>query len=614
MRFLLISLAAITLAGYSCSSHKDHTDEPTNAIKNISTRQSMGNDNKWTRCFRATDGTIYFEDHRKSVDGGKTVIAQKLIDVEDINAAPERAVLVNDALLYALDGPTQLVSPGVYSGKAWRSTDGLNTIQEESVTFYVPEGPLRDRIGGEWYGLFVYRTILELPDGTWCMTMYGNFESDTIIPPNKDAQKELTYMQRTILLTSNDLGRTWHYLSTIAAPSQGEPLGEGFVEPALTLLKDGRLLCIMRSGHHYPLYASWSKDNGKTWSAPMYTGLDRGCDPCLITLQDGRVALSWGRRFPEGWSLISPEGDKGRFEFPGYGYTSLSISEDGGLTWADEKIMEQAGTCYSTIIEVEPNVVFMLVDEWHCRITLNQRALINPGGLIENIKFAEVMNHKGKAEELRLDVYMPDYKQEANHKVFLWVHGGGFRGGTKKQGYIVTLCRAFAARGYVCIAADYRLREEPRADYQGTIDDAVSDIHLALDWVVDHGNEFDYDPKNIIVGGGSAGGILLNHLCFQEEKEKHNQRIRAFINLWGSPDNEALFAGIKPNDPPTLIIHGDKDELVPFRNSELLSSGLEKAGVYHQLHAFAGSGHTPTDRMEDIIAHISEFLENPATQ
>jgi len=204
--------------------------------------------------------------------------------------------------------------------------------------------------------------------------------------------------------------------------------------------------------------------------------------------------------------------------------------------------------------------------------------------------------------------------EEARHEVILWVHGGGFRGGTREQGYIVSLSRAFAKMGYVCIAPDYRLRKDPRADFEGTIDDAVSDIHQALDWVTAHSKEFGYNPKKIIVGGGSAGGILLNNLCYQQEKEKHNRRIRAFINLWGSPDNEALFEGIGPKDPPCVIIHGDQDELVPFRNSELLSSGLENAGVYYELHRFEGSGHTPIDRMDEIIGHITTFLENPKTK
>ncbi|MBK7713766.1 MAG: exo-alpha-sialidase [Bacteroidales bacterium] len=100
-------------------------------------------------------------------------------------------------------------------------------------------------------------------------------------------------MQRTFIVSSDDKGATWHYVSTVAAPRAGDPVGEGLVEPAITMLQDGRLLCVMRSGHHFPLYASWSSDNGKTWSDPLYTGLDRACDPCLITLHDGTVALSW---------------------------------------------------------------------------------------------------------------------------------------------------------------------------------------------------------------------------------------------------------------------------------------------------------------------------------
>ncbi len=580
-------------------------------IQEISSIQSMENDLKWTRCFQAGDGTLYFEDHRKSTDGGRTLVPQEDIDVEEINGAPERSVFTRGDSLFALDGPTILLSPGLYQGKAWRSTDGLQTIQEEEVLFHIPRGPLRDGTGGEWYGIYNYRSILEMPDGSWLATMYGNLNTDTLIPWDADARKELTCMQRTIIVTSSDKGHSWHYLSTVAAPLQGDPVGEGFVEPAITLLQDGRLLCIMRSGHHFPLYASWSEDAGRTWSPPLYTGLDRGCDPCLITLGDGRVALSWGRRFPEGWSIVSPEGDKGRFQFPGSGYTSLSISEDGGLSWSTQRVLERSGTCYSTIIEVEPDVLFMLVDQQYCRIHLRKR---NPAGsfkLVKDVSFAEVVNHKGENETLLLDIYKPDESAKLKHRVIVWVHGGGFKGGDRTQGYIRSLSAAFAERGYVCIAPDYRLREDPRADYPGTISDAVSDIHLALDWVRSQGKELGYDPKEIIVGGGSAGGILTSHLCFQQEKRRHNRHIRGFINLWGSPGDKELFAGITKQDPPTLIIHGDQDLTVPYENSEMLAEGLKKAGVYFELHPFEGAGHTPIDQMDRIIALVESFLARP---
>ena len=327
---------------------------------------------KWSRCFLNSDGIIFFKDSLMSVDGGKTVVPQKNLNFEEINGAPERAVLSTENDFYALDGPTEYISPGLYKGKAWRSNDNLKTLQTEEPVFYIPDGIKPRKNVEKWFGIFVYRTILKMDDGSWLMTMYGNFVSDTITPVDKDAAEETQFMMRTIIVSSRDKGHSWKYLSTVAVPAAGEPVGEGFVEPAITRLKDGRLLCIMRTGHHFPLYSAWSSDNGMSWTSPVYTGLDRGCDPCLITLNDGRVALSWGRRFPEGWSEISSGGDKGRFEYPGEGYTSLSVSNDGGSTWDSHKILTKSGSCYSTIFEVEPAVVFMQADQWYCRIKLRR--------------------------------------------------------------------------------------------------------------------------------------------------------------------------------------------------------------------------------------------------
>lgn len=331
---------------------------------------SMENGTKWSRCFMTSDKLIYFKDSLKSRDGGKTLVKQESLNLQEINGAPERAVLSTGDLFYALNGPTEYIEPGLYKGRSWRSADNLKTLHEESPLFYIPEGapPLSNNT--EWYGLYVYRTILIMPDSSWLMTMYGNFLADTLVPYDTDARKETRFMQRTIIVTSKDKGHTWNYLSTVAVPERGDPVAEGLVEPAITMLKDGRLLCIMRSGHHYPLYSSWSSDYGKTWTPPMYTGLDRGCDPCLITLRDGRVALSWGRRFPEGWSQLTPDGDKGLFVYPGEGYTTLSVSSDGGLTWSSSKIIRNAGSCYSTIFEIEPGIIFMQADQWYCRIKM----------------------------------------------------------------------------------------------------------------------------------------------------------------------------------------------------------------------------------------------------
>lgn len=339
----------------------------------VGIRTEMRTDNKWKRCILTSEGTIYLKDSLKSTDGGKTFIQHREVNIEDIIAQPERAVLSTPEIFYALNGPTKIESPGIFTVKCWRSIDNLKTIYQEEAIVNVPDGPKIHYENDRWNGIFAYRTILEMPDKTWLATMYGNFGTDTFPPQGKDAFVETKFMMRTFIVTSTDKGKTWNYLSTVAVPNSGDPVGEGFVEPAITLLNDGRLLCVMRAGHHFPLYASWSSDGGKTWTPPIYTGLDRGCDPCLITLRDGRVALSWGRRFPEGWSQVTTEGDKGLFKYPGEGYTNLSVSDDAGKTWQTTIVGKKTGSCYSTIFEVEPNVVFCQVDRWCWRIKLNDK-------------------------------------------------------------------------------------------------------------------------------------------------------------------------------------------------------------------------------------------------
>jgi len=153
-----------------------------------------------------------------------------------------------------------------------------------------------------------------------------------------------------------------------------DPVDEGFAEPTIALLNDGRLLCLMRAGHLRPLYAAWSSDGGKTWTEPVYTGLERGCLPSMVKLADGRLAVTYGNRFPPGWSRITPEGDHKRWTWPGPGLVKLAISPDGtGESWVTTTVARGMGSCYTTLFEVEPDVLFCQVDCWYWRMTLRPK-------------------------------------------------------------------------------------------------------------------------------------------------------------------------------------------------------------------------------------------------
>ena len=130
----------------------------------------------------------------------------------------------------------------------------------------------------------------------------------------------------------------------------------------------------MRTGHHRPLYACWSSDDGKTWTDPVYTGLERGCFPHLAKLTDGRLAVIHGNRFPPGWSRITPGGDHARWYWPGPGLVKLAINSDGtGKDWEVTTIGREMGSVYPTMFEVEPNVLFCQVDGWYWRVTLRPK-------------------------------------------------------------------------------------------------------------------------------------------------------------------------------------------------------------------------------------------------
>lgn len=110
---------------------------------------------------------------------------------------------------------------------------------------------------------------------------------------------------------------------------------------------------------------------------------------------------------------------------------------------------------------------------------------------------------------LSLNIWAP--KAPGNYPVLVWIHGGGQTiGSTRRIEYEGS---RFARNGVVCVTVGYRLGalgflelgELLGPEYQGSGNNAIRDLLLALQWVKAHIEAFGGDPERVTLGGESAG-------------------------------------------------------------------------------------------------------------
>jgi acetyl esterase/lipase len=156
---------------------------------------------------------------------------------------------------------------------------------------------------------------------------------------------------------------------------------------------------------------------------------------------------------------------------------------------------------------------------------------------------------------------------------------------------------------------------------QFKVPEAVADVRRAVRYIRLHADDFKIDPNRIGVCGGSAGGHLSLMLGTasdegdkksKDEIEQASNRVAAVVAYFppvdlrdwvGDKRFEALhfdpklaesvspLLHVSKDDPPTLLIHGDKDDLVTLKNSEDIEAAMKKDGVACELIVIKGAGH-----------------------
>lgn len=233
---------------------------------------------------------------------------------------------------------------------------------------------------------------------------------------------------------------------------------------------------------------------------------------------------------------------------------------------------------------------------------------------------ADVVFGTGGGRDLHCDIYHPPAgaAPETSRPCVILVHGGAWRQGDRTQlrGYGIRLGMA----GYVGIAIEYRLTPESPWPAQ------IHDVKAAIRWVRANADRLGVDPERIAIEGNSAGAHLAllaagttNDAEFEGDGGHaavstrvgaviavyppvlfaHRERLEGAVPLVALSEADDLevarraspMSFVTAEFPPTMLVHGTADELVPAKGSLLFYEDLLQAGVPVELHMYAEQPH-----------------------
>ncbi len=246
---------------------------------------------------------------------------------------------------------------------------------------------------------------------------------------------------------------------------------------------------------------------------------------------------------------------------------------------------------------------------------------------------------------LLMDVHYPE---RPNGYGIVYIAGSGWQAQQRygapplKESQLVPWVQALQRSGYTVFAINHRAA--PRFHYPA----AVEDAQRAVRFVRHHASRFGVNPAKLGGVGGSSGGHLIGLVAMlaapavADDPDPVNGQpatlqcivlraapgdlaamtvsggigtaaVVSFLERAPTPDDQKLYRSASPvthvsrTSPPTLLLHGDADTTVPYKQSEAFESALAKAGVPVKLVRVTGGEHGATFGANDH-AQLPEVL------
>lgn len=223
-------------------------------------------------------------------------------------------------------------------------------------------------------------------------------------------------------------------------------------------------------------------------------------------------------------------------------------------------------------------------------------------GIDDDIYNPDLVQYKNleNGDSLSLHVFSPK-NYNGSRPCILYFFGGGWSRGTPLQFY--RECSYYSSKGIVAISVDYRISYS----YNSTPLQSLEDACDAILWIKANAHKLGIDKSKIAVAGASAGGQLAAALGTSAMKQNFDCRPDLMLlyypvidnspNGYGTRELKEKYKLISPlhnvtsNTPPSLLLLGTHDHIIPISTCEDFEQKLINKGIYCELRLFKQRGH-----------------------